>query len=106
MLVPLGLMAWIAFTVAFAFAKFGYVLPVISDPLGHGWNLLSTPAAGVGQETSFSLLLQVALLVIGLFWATRVAGRINDSSHPGRQAAPMIAFSSLFTVAMAWLLVG
>ncbi len=106
-LVPLGLMAWIAFTVSFAFVKFGYVLPVISDPLGLGWNLLGTTAAGVGQATSFSLLLQIILLVLGLFWAGRVAGRIVvDSDRPARQSAPMIAFSSLFTLAMLWLLVG
>ncbi len=105
-LVPLGLTAWMAFTVAFAFAKFGYVLPVISDPLGHGWNLLGVAAAGVGQETYFSLLLQVGLLAGGLFWAARVSGRVGDSRRAVRQSAPMIAFSSLFTLTMLWLLVG
>ena len=105
-LVPLGLMAWIAFTVSFAFVKFGYVLPVISDPLGLGWNLLGTSAAGVGQATSFSLLLQIVLLVLGLLWACQVAGQIAGSEKPARQSAPMIAFSSLFTLAMLWLLVG
>jgi hypothetical protein len=105
-LVPLGLMAWIAFTVSFAFAKFGYVLPVLSDPLGIGWNLLGAAAAGVGQETSISLLLQVVLMALGLFWATRVSLRIADSRRPGRQSAPLIVFSALFTLAMAWLLVG
>ncbi len=105
-LVPLGLMAWIAFTVSFAFVKFGYVLPVISDPLGLGWRLLGTAAAGVGQATPFSLLLQILLLGLGLFWACKVAGRIAGSDLPARQSAPMIAFSSLFTLAMLWLLVG
>ena len=105
-LVPLGMMAWIAFTVSFAFTKFGYVLPVVSDPLGNGWNFLGTAAAGVGQETSTSLFLQVGLLALGLFWATRVAGRITGSKNPGKQSAPLIAFSALFTLAMAWLLVG
>ena len=105
-LVPLGLMAWIAFTVSFAFAKFSYVLPVVSDPLGNGWNLLGVTAAGVGQETSISLFLQVALLALGLFWATRVAGRIACTKNPGKQSAPLITFSALFTLAMAWLLVG
>ncbi len=106
-LVPLGLMAWIAFTVSFAFVKFGYVLPVMSDPLGLGWNLLGTTAAGVGQSTSFSLLLQLTLLVLGLYWASRVAGRIVvDTERTVRQSVPMIAFSSLFTLAMMWMLVG
>jgi hypothetical protein len=103
-LVPLGLMAWIAFTVSFAFVKFTYVLPVISDPLGWGWNLLGLhQAAGVGQASPFSLFLQIVILAVGLFWTARVNRRISES---WRQAAPMIVFSSLFSLAMLWLLVG
>jgi hypothetical protein len=103
-LVPLGLMAWIAFTISFAFVKFGYVLPVVSDPLGWGWNLIGhSKTAGVGEATSFSLILQVAMLMVGLFWSSRVARRISETI---RQAAPLIAFSGLFTLTMLWLLVG
>jgi polyferredoxin len=103
-LVPLGMMAWIAFTIAFAFTKFSYVLPVISDPLGWGWNLISmTNKAWVGQATSFSLLLEVAVLIAGLFWASRVARNLVNSA---RQSFPLIAFSTIFTIAMLWLLVG
>ena len=106
-LVPLGLLAWMAFTVSFAFVKFGYILPVLSDPLGQGWNLFGTAgAAGVGEATPFSLMLQVALLGLGLFWACRVAGRTAGPKGSLRLAAPLIVFSSLFTLAMAWLLVG
>jgi hypothetical protein len=97
-------MAWIAFTISFAFVKFGYVLPVVSDPLGWGWNLIGlSKTAEVGEATSFSLILQVALLMVGLFWSSRVARRISETI---RQAAPLIAFSGLFTLAMLWLLVG
>jgi hypothetical protein len=103
-LVPLGLMAWIAFTISFAFVKFGYVLPVVSDPLGWGWNLMGISwTAGVGEATSFSLLLQVAALSGGLFWSSRVARRISENS---RQAAALIGFSGLYTLGMLWLLVG
>jgi polyferredoxin len=103
-LIPLGLMGWIAFTVSFAFVKFAYVLPVISDPLGLGWNLLETTGnAGVGQSTSFSLLLQVLILSVGMFWTTRVARRISESM---KQAIPLIVFSGAFTVSLLWLLVG
>ena len=103
-LVPLGMLAWIAFTVSFAFTKFSYVLPVISDPLGWGWNLIGmSGTAWVGQTSSFSLLLQVILLGAGLFWASRVARRITQSA---RQAMPMIAFSGIFSLGMLWLLVG
>jgi hypothetical protein len=103
-LVPLGLMGWIAFTISFAFAKFAYVLAVLSDPLGWGWNLIGmTGTAGVGQSTSFSLVLQVIILTIGLLWAARVALRITESR---KQALPLILFSSLFSMSMLWLLIG
>lgn len=104
LLVPLGMMAWIAFTISFAFAKFSYVLPVISDPLGWGWNLIGMSGTSwVGQSTSFSLLLQVVLLAVGLFWASRVARRITESV---KQALPLIAFSIIFSLSMLWLLIG
>ena len=103
-LVPLGLMGWIAFTVSFAFVKFAYVLPVISDPLGFGWNLLGIAGnAGVGQSTTFSMLLQILILSVGMFWSTRVARRISGSM---KQALPLIAFSAIFTLTLLWLLVG
>jgi hypothetical protein len=103
-LVPLGLIAWSAFTISFAIVKFGYVLPVVTDPLGWGWNLIGlSKSAWVGETTSFSLILQVALLMVGLFWSSRVARRISDTI---RQAAPLIAFSAFITLAMLWLLVG
>ena len=103
-LVPLGLMAWIAFTISFAFVKFGYVLPVISDPMGWGWNLLGVSThIGAGQNTLVSQFLQIIVLAVGFLWTSRVAVRISDSI---KKAAPLIAFSGLFTFAMMWLLVG
>ena len=103
-LVPLGLMAWIAFTISFAFVKFGSVLPVISDPLGWGWNLLRLQTkVGVGQSSTFVQILQVIVLAAGLFWTTRVTRRISESN---RQSLPLILFSSVFTLAMLWLLIG
>lgn len=103
-LIPLGLTAWIAFTISFAFAKFSYVLPVISDPMGWGWNLFGTAGtAWVGQTTPFSLVLQVVVLAVGLYWSSRVAIRISDSL---KSAAPMILFSAAFSLVMLWLLIG
>lgn len=103
-LVPLGLMAWIAFTISFAFAKFSYVLPVISDPLGWGWNLIGwVGTVWVGQTSALSQLLQVAILAGGLLWASRVALRITESA---KQALPLITFCGIFFLGMLWLLIG
>ncbi|MEI7988922.1 MAG: 4Fe-4S binding protein [Chloroflexota bacterium] len=106
-LIPLGLMAWIAFTVSFAFVKFSYVLPVLSDPLGLGWNLFgSAHLAWVGESTPFTAFIQVIILLVGLFWSFLSVWRASESSQPIKQAIPMIGFCFLFTLSMLWLLIG
>jgi ferredoxin len=103
-LLPLGLFAWIAFTISFAFPKLNTVLSVLSDPLGWGWNLLGTANTTWSPDVSvFSPILQVALLLVGLFWATSVAQRLAKDF---RQALPVLTFCQLFTLAMLWLLIG
>lgn len=41
-LVPLGLLAWIAFSFPLIFVNGSYIISVISDPFGWGWNLFGT----------------------------------------------------------------
>jgi len=108
-LLPLGLFAWIAFTISFAFPKFNYVLSVISDPLGWGWNLLGTASATRLPDVSgFSAVLQIAILLIGVIWSSSVARRLARSSdRPAfHQALPILSFILLFAFAMLWLLIG
>ena len=109
MLLPLGLFAWIAFTVAFAFPKFNYVLTVLSDPLGWGWNLFGSADTTWSPDVSiFSPILQVTLLMIGLFWSIKVAQHLpKTNTLPGqRQLLPIYLFCLAFTFTMLWLLVG
>ena len=42
MLVPIGIFAWIAFSLPMLMVNYNYILVVLSDPLGLGWNLLGT----------------------------------------------------------------
>ena len=105
-LLPLGLMAWIAFTVSFALPKLGYILGVLNDPFGWGWKLLGAGYVFWQPDmTGFSSLAQVALLLIGLFWSGKVAGELTAPSNQ-RAAAPVLVFCLAFTLAMLWLLVG
>ena len=76
-LVPLGMTAWIAFTLSFIFANGSYILPSLSDPLGFGWNLFGT--AGMGWTPYLSGIvpfMQVIVLLVGLAWASRTALKI------------------------------
>ena len=38
-LVPVGIFAWIAFSLPALMVNYNYILSVVSDPLGLGWNL-------------------------------------------------------------------
>lgn len=109
-LVPLGLAAWIAFSISFVFANASYILPVLSDPLGWGWDLLGTANYDwIPYITRLVPALQILVLVVGLAWAGVAARRIaQESNHPAawRQAIPINLFCLLVTVGFLWLFVG
>ena len=104
-LLPLGLMAWIAFTVSFALPKLGFVAGVANDPFGWGWNLLGARYIFWSPDVSgISLVLQIILLLIGLLWSADVARRLAESDL--RRAGPIMAFCLAFSLGMLWLLIG
>lgn len=108
-LLPLGLFAWIAFTISFAFPKMNYVLSVISDPLGWGWNLFGTANSTWSPDVSaFSPVLQITLLMVGLCWSANVAKRLAmiNTERTLRQMIPVLAFCLAFSLVMLWLLIG
>ena len=41
-LIPVGIFAWIAFSLPTIMVNYGYIISVFSDPLGLGWDLLGT----------------------------------------------------------------
>jgi hypothetical protein len=108
-LLPLGLMAWIAFTVSFALPKLSYILSVLNDPFGWGWRLLGlNGSAQTVNIAGVSTLIQVVLLLVGLVWSVRVSMKLSETT--GKKSPhlnlPVVLFSLVFTLAMLWLLVG
>ncbi|MCJ7624676.1 MAG: 4Fe-4S binding protein [Anaerolineaceae bacterium] len=104
-LFPLGLMAWVAFTISFALAKYFFIFQVISDPFGWGWNLFNLAQVDLNLDTStFSSVMQGIVLLVGLYWATRVVSRSYKTSLT--KALPLIGFCFIFTLTMSWLLLG
>lgn len=110
-LLPLGLFTWIAFTIDFAFPKFSYVLQVLSDPFGWGWNLVGTsgvslPSALLGAAP----VLQVGAVVVGLFWSANLSQRLVakqvQPARARRAILPLAGFSLLFSLTMLLLLLG
>jgi len=114
-LIPLGLAAWVAFSLSFVFANFSYLWPVLSDPFGWGWNIFGT--AGIAWTPYLSGLIPAAqsiVLILGLFWSIAVIRRISSERNtpilspefqPWR-IWPLVSYSAFVTVGLLWLLVG
>ncbi len=107
-LVPLGLAAWVAFSLSFVLINLSYAWPLLSDPFGWGWDLFGT--ATMPWTPYFSGLvptLQVAVLLAGLVVAVNVVFKIG-STHAARvrAALPVAGFCSLVTGGFLWLYLG
>jgi hypothetical protein len=97
-LVPLGLLAWIAFSLPLIFINGSYILVTMSDPFGWGWDLFGT------AHTPWSPILpqwmpaiQVAILALGLGLTLKStfkqAGKLYENPMAKvRFSAPMAVF--------------
>jgi len=109
-LVPLGLTAWVAFSLSFVLTNASYILVALSDPFGWGWDLFGTAGqAWIPYLTNVLPFLQVGILVAGLVWSVRTALKIAAESLAGRkvlfQSAPVALFSLAVTAGLLFLLV-
>jgi hypothetical protein len=91
-LAPLGLTAWVAFSLSFVLINFSYAWSVLSDPLGWGWNLLGT----VGLKWTPYIpglvpYLQVPVLLLGLTAAIALALRTARQHGQSPWAAAPVA---------------
>jgi hypothetical protein len=115
-LLPLGLTAWMAFTVSFASVKLSSIPPVLTDPFGWGWNLFGTiPVSTAVHFTELSKASTILILLVGVIWSTRLvlrlyANRASQGSHQVlrriRGALPTLLFIKAYTLGMLWLLAG
>ncbi len=88
MLVPVGLLAWIAFSLPLIMLNWTHITSSLSDPLGWGWDLFGT----ADQHWSpffpeWIPYLQVPLLLIGLAVALIRGGTVARDLFPDRSAA-------------------
>jgi len=102
-LVPLGLTAWVAFSLSFVLTNASYILVSLSDPLSLGWNLLGTAdiawrpvlTAGLGPA-------QTLVLAGGVLWSSRVAHRAAAGSRIS--PVPAMAYCAGAALLLMWLL--
>jgi polyferredoxin len=92
-LVPLGLTAWIAFTLSFVLVNLSYAWSVLSDPLGWGWNLVGTTELNwTPYVPGIVPYLQVPVLLVGLTVAIALALRTARQHDQSSWAAVPVAF--------------
>jgi hypothetical protein len=111
-LVPMGLAAWIAFSLGFVLVNGSYALNVISDPFGWGWNLFNTAQLAWSPiATDWIGFLQVGTLTAGLMFAIHTAFKIArqhnaDPRLAFRAVLPVAAFLSMVTLGFIGLYIG
>lgn len=68
MLIPVGIFAWIAFSLPSVMVNYAYVLNVLSDPFGYGWDIFGTADISFNPfHPEFIPLIQGLLLLTGLY---------------------------------------
>ncbi len=111
MLVPLGLLAWIAFSFPLIMINGSYIISIISDPLGWGWDLVGTAHVPWTPILSqYTAHVQIPLLLLGLYFAIKRGYDISltlyqDKSSAARSLTPaavvctavILVFIKLFT---------
>ena len=85
MLVPMGLLAWVAFSVPLLLVNGSYIIAVISDPFGWGTNLFGTadfPWRPLWPE--WVPFIQVPILLAGFYYGLRGLHRVGTALFPDR----------------------
>jgi polyferredoxin len=102
-LIPLGLTAWIAFSLSFVSTNASYIVASLSDPLGLGWNLAGT--ATIAWQPVLSTVVapaQTLVLVVGMVWSARTAQ--TAAAEAGVSSIPIIVYCLAAAAVLLWLL--
>lgn len=71
-LVPLGLLAWVAFSFPLMLVNGSYILMTLSDPFGWGWNLFGTSDIPWTPVVPYwAPYIQVVFLLVAFYWALK-----------------------------------
>ena len=102
-LIPLGLTAWIAFSLSFVLTNGSYVLASMSDPLNLGWDLFGTATMAWGSMLTAGLApVQSLILVAGALWSSRLAQKSAAETHIS--PIPVMLYCVAVVSVIMWLL--
>lgn len=108
-LVPMGLAAWIAFSFGFLLPNGSYILHILSDPFGLGWNLLGTanfpwtPFA-TGWLVPLQFLTLLGGYVISADYGFKLARQTYVEPDAVRRGyVPLLVLLTGVTISFGWL---
>ncbi|MBI2183400.1 MAG: 4Fe-4S binding protein [Thaumarchaeota archaeon] len=108
-LIPIGVMTWISFILGIMSLHLSYVVPVLSDPFGWGWNLFGTKTIPWSRLFPEPLpFAQVSLVLVGLVYSGFTAlGTSYDMTRKKEDAVktslPLIVFLGLVSIFLVWI---
>ena len=108
-LVPMGLAAWIAFSFGFLLPNGSYILHILSDPFGLGWNLLGTANfPWTPFATGWLVPLQFLTLLGGYVISADYGFKLARQTYvePGavrRGYVPLLVLLTGVTISFGWL---
>jgi hypothetical protein len=111
-LVPIGIAYSIAHYAGYLFVDIQYLIPLVSDPLGLGWNLFGTDGYGVNANLvgpQAIWYIQLFAVIGGHIFSALVAHRIARSFFATKWAVmggqlPLIILMVFYTAAGLWIL--
>jgi heme/copper-type cytochrome/quinol oxidase subunit 2 len=111
-LIPIGIFAWIAFSLPPVMINYNYILSVVSDPFGLGWNIFGTANYPFKPFLSEWIpLIQGGILLAGLYLGlTRgylaIKPLVDDPVARVKAMIPISLFALLVVNVLAWLYMG
>ena len=111
-LIPIGIFSWIAFSLPPVMINYNYILSVVSDPFGLGWNIFGTANYPFKPFlTEWIPLIQGVILLAGLYFGlTRgylaIKPVVDDPRSRAKAMIPLSIFALLVVNALAWLYMG
>lgn len=110
-LLPIALFYHLAHSSEHLLVEGTRIVPLLSDPLGHGWDLLGTASITIPPVLDLPSLwaLQVLFVLIGHVFSLWVSSRVSHHMYADRAAAmrsqvPMLVAMILFSALSLWLL--
>ena len=109
--IPVALFYHLAHNVMHFFMEAGTIVPLLSDPLGHGWDLFGTANLTVGPLLSMNAVwwIQILCILIGHLFsvaaADRLARRLYASPRAARTALiPFLIVMVFYSLLSTWLI--